>query len=94
MSDADEIAPACPYCTGSHWLMDSPGMGPCVCLTPEALQAAERALEDEINQREEAADYLTAYLVSLGHDAAPTRLDDRNLMAVVNIVIYAEPPLA
>lgn len=31
----------CPYCTGSHFLNDTPGLGPCVCCTPEALEAAE-----------------------------------------------------
>lgn len=34
----------CTHCTGSHYLADDTGLGPCVCCTPEALQRAEKAL--------------------------------------------------
>lgn len=37
-------APACDFCTGTHYLSDQPAMGPCVCCTPEALQRAEALL--------------------------------------------------
>lgn len=31
----------CEHCTGTHYLADDPGLGACVCCTPEALQRAE-----------------------------------------------------
>lgn len=34
----------CDYCTGSHYLSDVPGLGPCACCTPEALQRVEGLL--------------------------------------------------
>ena len=37
-------ASACDYCTGTHYLSDTPGLGACVCCTPEALQRAEALL--------------------------------------------------
>lgn len=39
-------APPCEYCIGSHWLADNEALGPCVCCTPEALQALEDALDE------------------------------------------------
>lgn len=35
---------ACDHCTGTHYLSDTPGLGACVCCTPEALQRAEALL--------------------------------------------------
>lgn len=35
----------CPHCTGSHYLADTPDLGPCVCCTPAALTAASDALQ-------------------------------------------------
>ena len=34
----------CEYCTGTHYLSDTPELGPCVCCTPEALQRTEATL--------------------------------------------------
>ncbi len=34
----------CDFCTGTHYLSDDVGLGPCVCCTPEALQRVEATL--------------------------------------------------
>lgn len=35
---------ACEFCTGTHYLSDSPEMGPCICCTPEAMQRRDRTI--------------------------------------------------
>jgi len=32
---------ACPFCTAGLYLNDHPGLGPCVCVTPERVEALE-----------------------------------------------------
>lgn len=31
----------CPYCTAGLYLNDTPGLGPCACVTPERVEALE-----------------------------------------------------
>lgn len=35
----------CEFCTGTHYLADTPELGPCVCCTPEAMQRRDRTIE-------------------------------------------------
>lgn len=35
----------CTNCTGTHYLMDDPALGPCLCCTPEAMQARDRTIK-------------------------------------------------
>jgi multidrug efflux pump subunit AcrA (membrane-fusion protein) len=35
---------ACDFCTGTHYLSDTPALGPCVCCTPENMQKRDRTI--------------------------------------------------
>lgn len=82
---------ACAYCPGTRWLMGNEALGPCVCVTPAALRAAEEALEDALAYVDEGAARLADYLVSLGLPAAPLGIADRVLMRLVDLLIYRQP---
>jgi len=34
----------CPHCDGDGWILNTPELGPCVCVTPERVQALRDAL--------------------------------------------------
>ena len=36
----------CSFCTGSHYLSDNRDLGPCVCVTPEAMRDLEFRLQE------------------------------------------------
>ena len=79
---------ACAWCTGSHWLQDTPEFGPCTCCTPAALTAAENdvgQLQDQISRVQEELVETTAEMDEIaaelqrwedGPDYAQTRADD------------------
>lgn len=80
----------CSMCTGSHYLSDIAMLGPCICVTPEALTHAEQTAEKHLNAwrilhamlpglaRVELAfeEYLSH---SLGLDAKPVTIRDQFL---------------
>lgn len=37
---------ACPCCTGTHYLNDTPDLGPCICCTPENMQKLDRTIHE------------------------------------------------
>lgn len=51
----------CPYCSGTFWLNDTRAHGPCVCCTPEAMEALE-ALEVERDGLTEQLDHANTRL--------------------------------
>lgn len=72
----------CPWCSGSRYLNDTPGLGPCVCCTPDNLRMMEdevqalQAARDRTADLEAAADALQAYFVRWGFPARPVTLRD------------------
>lgn len=44
----------CPHCTGGLYLNDTPGLGPCACVTPERVEALELAALDLQEQLDHA----------------------------------------
>lgn len=53
MSDDKRLFP-CDFCTGSYWLSDTPTLGPCVCCTPDNMQALEAMWVDTERELREA----------------------------------------
>ena len=70
---------ACSFCTGTHWLNDTPGLGPCVCCTPDAVTQLEADHAETLGQ---IADALAAYFVSIGMSANPVVVADDNLRTI------------
>lgn len=48
----------CPYCTAGLYLNDTPGLGPCVCVTPERVEALEVEIAGRETERVEVIDKL------------------------------------
>lgn len=79
----------CPYCTGSHFLNDTPGLGPCVCCTPEALEAAEVEAAGLQEQLDHANLRLTEAWEAIGGQREGMSLADAIVEGVKAIVAAA-----
>lgn len=47
----------CPYCTAGLYLNDTPGLGPCACVTPERVEALETERTAAIDKLRENTDH-------------------------------------
>ena len=53
----------CPYCKHGLYLNDTPGLGPCACVTPERVEALERdvaAYQDQVAMAHSSRDDMEA----------------------------------
>ena len=100
------MSPACPCCTGSHYLSDNKEFGPCLCVTPEALTAAEAQRDDLLEGtglaerlvvemleavKEARAAFANFLVNSQGLDANPVTIDDPWLAELADLLDRMEP---
>lgn len=81
----------CDYCTGSRWLADHEALGPCACVTPDNLRAAneEIAALDEEGLDETAGlirDHLQRYLATQGLNPDAVKFDDPDLDKAMDLL--------
>lgn len=89
-------APACAFCTGTHYLADQPALGPCVCCEPDTMTALENLileLDEKLSELDgvsdnlaDAAAHLRTYLVRQGFSSNPVTLADPDLWALCGLL--------